>query len=258
VARWRQVFDNPEKSAINAFWRGHLLLFDRPASPLCAPTQGRTLLWIFLGFEGVVRPVLDEAGKRLALVQCVWWPLAETTLLTGLSCAILLISGIQLSQIGLRPWRLWSKTEKLYFVQIVPITICVFSFVEHAELKVLWARPDLEKLLLFVFVPKMLWGFYQELLYRGLLQTESVRRWGSTAGIVASNLVFTFGPLHAYHFRIAQKHPAHLWIFVGIFSIGLFFALIYLRSGNLWVIGVMHGLGDWFIDGLSLVTRPFR
>jgi len=104
----------------------------------------------------------------------------------------------------------------------------------------------------------MLWGFYQELLYRGLLQTESVRRWGSTAGIVASNLVFTFGPLHAYHFRIAQKYPAHLWIFVGIFSIGLFFALIYLRSGNLWVIGVMHGLGDWFIDGLSLVTRPFR
>jgi membrane protease YdiL (CAAX protease family) len=42
---------------------------------------------------------------------------------------------------------------------------------------------------------------------------------------------------------------------VGIFSVGLFFALIFWRSGNLWIIGIMHGLGDWFIDGLAQVSR---
>ena len=96
---------------------------------------------------------------------------------------------------------------------------------------------------------------YQELLYRGLLQTELVRRWGTLTGILVSNLVFTFGPLHAYHFLAAQRSPSHLWIFAAIFSIGLLFAILYKRSGNLWIIGVMHGLGDWFIDGLARVSR---
>ncbi len=60
-----------------------------------------------------------------------------------------------------------------------------------------------------------LWGFYQEFAYRGLLQTEIVRRTGPAIGILISNAVFTFGPLHFYHFRLAQGDPSHLWI-VGI------------------------------------------
>ncbi|MFY9704012.1 MAG: CPBP family intramembrane glutamic endopeptidase [Terriglobales bacterium] len=160
-----------------------------------------------------------------------------------------------MSQLGLYKWLRWSKTEKLYLLQVVPIAIVVFSCFTSSDLTKLWARPHLASITLFVFVPKMIWGFYQEFLYRGVLQTELVRRWGPMAGILASNLVFTFGPLHAYHFLLASRHPSHLWIFVGIFSVGLFFALIFWRSGNLWIIGIMHGLGDWFIDGLAQVSR---
>lgn len=83
----------------------------------------------------------------------------------------------------------------------------------------------------------MIWGFYQEFLYRGMLQTELVRRWGARTGILVSNLIFTFGPLHAYHFRAARVNPSHLWIFAATFAIGLFFALIFRRSGNLWIVG---------------------
>jgi uncharacterized protein len=162
---------------------------------------------------------------------------------------------VPLSQLGLYKWFRWSRTEKLYFLQIVPITTVVFSFFASAELKNLWSRPNWGQIVLFVFLPKMIWGFYQELLYRGVLQTELVRRWGPWTGVLASNLIFTFGPLHAYHFQIARKHPSHLWIFAGIFAIGLFFALIFRRSGNLWIVGIMHGLGDWFIDGLAQVSR---
>jgi len=57
---------------------------------------------------------------------------------------------------------------------------------------------------------------------------------------------------------VAQKNPSHLWIFAAIFSIGLLFAILYKRSGNLWIIGVMHGLGDWFLDGLAQVSRMAR
>ncbi len=48
---------------------------------------------------------------------------------------------------------------------------------------------------------------------------------------------------------------ASLWIFAAIFSMGLFFATLFQRSGNLWIIGIMHGVGDWFMDGLPKVSR---
>ncbi len=101
---------------------------------------------------------------------------------------------------------------------------------------------------------QMIWGFYQEYLYRGLLQTELVRRWGAVAGILVSNLLFTFGPLHAYHLWIGVNAPSHLFIFVAIFAIGLYFGVLFQSSKNLWIIGILHGLGDFFIDGLPVLT----
>jgi len=40
-----------------------------------------------------------------------------------------------------------------------------------------------------------------------------------------------------------------------IFAIGLFFGVLFRRSGNLWIVGIFHGLGDWYIGGVgSLVS----
>jgi len=64
-------------------------------------------------------------------------------------------------------------------------------------------------------------------------------------GILVSNTVFTFGPLPYYHFSDASPVP----IFAAIFAIGLFFALVFWRSGNLALVAVLHGLGDVYIDG---------
>jgi uncharacterized protein len=243
-------------SRLSPLWRGHLLLFDRPPVPTYSSRQGLALLLVFLVLEGILRPLLDASARWLSFNGRDWWPLLQLSFLTALACWLVArLIGVPLSQLGLYRWLRWSRTEKLYLVQVVPIAIAVFSFFISSELKALWARPHLAKIGLFVFIPKMIWGFYQEFLYRGVLQTELVRRWGRFRGILASNLVFTFGLLHAYHFFLAAKHPAHLWIFAGIFSIGLFFALIFQRSGNLWIVGIMHGLGDWFIDGLAQVSR---
>lgn len=44
----------------------------------------------------------------------------------------------------------------------------------------------------------------------------------------------------------------------GDLSIGLYFALLYWRSGNLWIIGILHGVGDLFVDGLPLVSRLIK
>ena len=39
-------------------------------------------------------------------------------------------------------------------------------------------------------------------------------------------------------------------MFAGIFAIGLFFSLIVWRSGNLWLAGIFHGIGNAYIEGL--------
>jgi membrane protease YdiL (CAAX protease family) len=241
------------------WWRGHLLLFDQPQLPALSSQQGTRLLLVFLFSEVIARPLFAAGARWLTIAQSSWWPLVQLSLLTLLVCWLVTnFAKVRLFQLGLYSWVRWSRTEKFYFLQILPIAIIVFSFFTYASLKALWARSDLWAIGLFIFAQQMIWGFYQELLYRGVLQTELVRRWGSRTGILVSNLVFTFGPLHAYHFLAAQKNPSHLWIFLAIFSIGLFFAILFKRSGNLWIIGVMHGLGDWFIDGLAKLSLMAR
>lgn len=62
----------------------------------------------------------------------------------------------------------------------------------------------------------------------------------------------------AYHFALARTNPAHLWIFAAPFSIGMFFAVLFKRSGNLWIVAVLHGPGDWFMDGLAQASHMLR
>jgi len=243
-------------SRFHPFWRGHLFLFDRPQPPTYSSVAGLKLILIVIFLELAARPLLGSAAASLHIAHRDWWTLLQLSLLTALALGLVAaFARLPLSQLGLYSWRRWSKTEKLYFLQIVPITIAVFSFFVSAELKAMCARHDLFKIAVFLFLPKMIWGFYQEFLYRGLLQTELIRRWGVWKGLLAANLIFTFGPLHFYHFHLARAHPSHLWIFADIFSIGLFFALVFHRSGNLWIVAILHGLGDWFIDGLADIPR---
>lgn len=206
-----------------------------------------------------MRPLFNAGARLLTMADRNWWPLLQVGLLTLVACSLVVkFANVPLSQLGLYSWRRWSKTEKLYLLEIIPISVIIFSFFTSEGLRTLWARPDIWKRGLFIFGSKMIWGFYQEFLYRGLLQTELIRRWGAYTGILVSNLVFTFGPLHAYHFLAVRRSPSHLWIFAGIFAIGLFFAVLFKRSGNLWIIAIMHGIGDWFIDGLAEIRRIAR
>ena len=252
----RPFFFRPSVSRINPLWRGQLFLFDRPQATSYSSQQGTRILAVFVLLEFAVRPLLRAGAERWGIAGRPWWLLLEMSLLAVLACWLVVwFTRVCLSQLGLYSWSRWSQIEKLYFPQIVFISVAVFSFFVSAELKALWSRRDLWKIGLCVFVPQMVWGFYQEFLYRGILQTELVRRWGTLSGILASNLIFTFGPLHAYHFALARANPAHLWIFAATFSIGMFFAVLFKRSGNLWIVALLHGLGDWFIDGLSQVPR---
>jgi membrane protease YdiL (CAAX protease family) len=198
-------------------------------------------------------------GPRLALATWLGIPVPEVTIRIPVMLLLTLILirsfiGIKFSQIGLYSWRYWSATERWYFIQTLILVNGIFVMILLSKLRVILTQPALWSTAMSVLLVHLLWGFYQELIYRGVLQTEFVRRWGASAGIFISNTLFTFGPLHFYHLQGIRENPSHAWIFAAIFAIGLFFGFLFQRSANLWIVGVFHGIGDWYITGLQQVV----
>ena len=226
-------------NGLSVHLRGHLLLFDqRSVSTWGAPTGVRLLL-------------IAVAVEVIRLAAFRWFhPTAPLLILVLLlmAAALLLVrfaAPLKLSQIGLYPWAEWQPIEKSYFVQLLVIANVVFPLVFANRLRLILAHPFPLTTVWNVFVPYLFFGFYQEVVYRGILQSELVRRWGTFVGILSANVFYTFGPLHWYYFA-AQRSLA-VPMFASIFAIGLFFAVLFWRSSNLWIVAVIHGIGNAYI-----------
>ena len=237
---------SPKSSGLLVHLRGHVLLFDQKAPPDYDASTGMLLLAIALGLEAV--RVVAVAWLHGAVPVLILVPLF-------LACALLLVrfvAGLRLRQIGLYPWREWTPVEKSYFIQLLVLANVVFPFVFASRLRLVLAQPSPLFVIWYGFVPYLFFGFYQEVVYRGMVQSELVRRWGAFVGILIANVLYTFGPLHWYYFSVRTQVAVPM--FVAIFAIGLFFGVLFRRSGNLWIVGVIHGIGNAYIVG-SLSVR---
>ena len=72
-------------------------------------------------------------------------------------------------------------------------------------------------------------------------------------GILSANVFYTFGPLHWYYF--AAQASLAVPMFAATFAIGLFFGVLFWRSGNLWIVAVIHGIGNAYIVGSLAAAR---
>jgi len=221
-----------------SLWRGHVFLFDKtPATPRYDDRAGVRLL--------VAATLLEAFRVAINAVDVlpIW---VRAPLYLGL--ALLSIRGgarMTWSDVGFRRWRDWNRTEKSYFVQIVIIANVVFGSVFAASLKAQLGGPDAASVIWLVFVPYLFLGFYQEVIYRGMLQTELVRRCGPAAGLLIANALYTLSPGHYDYF--SSPRAVAVPMFAAIFAMGLVFAMIYRKSGNLWIVAVMHAIGNAYI-----------
>jgi uncharacterized protein len=221
--------------------RGHFFLFDPRPWPAYPSGAGVRLLLLAAVIEAVRIGAVKWLGSWVPL-----WLLVP--LLLGLALwSVRRGAGLPLSDIGLIPWRAWSITEKSYFLQLLMIANIVFPLVLFTELHNLFEEPSPLWVLWSVFVPYLFFGFYQEVVYRGMVQLELVRRWGPIVGILVTNLIYTFGPLHSHYF--ASPPSVSVPMFTSIFLIGLFFGILFRRSGNLWIVAVSHAIGNSYIVG---------
>jgi CAAX protease family protein len=230
-------------AGIGPHLKGHILLFDRKTpTSVDAPTALRLLL-VFFFLEGVL-------GPRLHILHWLHLPDAPRWIRMPALIAVALllvrfVAGLSPARLGLYGWRSWSLTERSYFIQVVLIGNAVFMTLFAQPLRAITSDSSMWGVACVTAVTQLAWGAYQELVYRGILQTALMSRLGP-AGVLVANIAFTLGPLHFYHFASAAPLP----MFAGIFAIGLLFSLIYWRSGNLWIVAILHGIGDAYIEGL--------
>ena len=233
--------DSPKAGGFLIHLRGHVLLFDHKAPPDFDAWSGMLLLAIALGLE-VVR-LIAVALLHGAVPLLILTPLF-------VACALLLVrfvAGLELRQIGLYPWREWTPVERSYFIQLLVLANIVFPLVFLSQLRLILAQPGASSIIWNGFVPYLFFGFYQEVVYRGMMQSELARRWSPFAGILVANILYTFGPLHWNYF--SARSAVAVPMFAAIFAIGLFFGVLFRRSGNLWMVGVIHGIGNAYIVG---------
>jgi membrane protease YdiL (CAAX protease family) len=233
--------DSPKPEGFLVHLAGHVLLFGKTPPPAFNAAVGMRLLAIAIVVEAIRLVAVKGLYPAVPLVILV---------LLFLVCALFLVrvvAGLRFRQIGLYPWREWTPVEKSYFIQLLVLANVVFPFFFASRLRLIWAQPAALAILWNGFVPYLFFGFYQEVVYRGMVQSELVRRWGAFAGILVANVLYTFGPLHWNYFwsRSAVAVP----MFAAIFAIGLFFGVLFRRSGNLWIVAVIHGIGNAYIVG---------
>jgi len=219
--------------------RGHLLLFDKRPTAKHEASAGVRLLLAAVALEVVRLAAVTSLRPSVPL-----WLLLP--LLLGLALlAVPALAGLKLSHIGFHRWREWTRTEKSYFLQVILFANLLFPLVLAAPLRDRFMGSGVGLTLSGVFFPYLIFGFYQELVYRGMVQLEVGRRWGASVGILVANVLYTFGPLHWNYFSspLPQAGP----MFGSVFGIGLLFGLLFYRSGNLWIVTVFHAIGNAYI-----------
>jgi len=219
----------------------HAMRFEKPLAPAYGDDAGLRMLAAFLvvaiAMPFALRFALDVTGVR-------GMPGASLGFVVAWLAAFILVHWsfvrVPMAAVGLRAFAEWTRRERLYLVQVVPLAAVAFAVLFRAHLQALIDRHGLAGFLLLSVLGGFAWGMAQEFIYRGWLQTELTRRFGAIAGLLAANLVFTFGPLHLDHF--GGPGGARWGGLAAIFGIGLFFGIVYFRSGNMWIPAAMHGL----------------
>lgn len=221
----------------------HALRFERPVRAPYDAAAGRRLLVAFVLVGLVLHPGLRAVAQATGLAGEPWVGLAiVVTLLLAVAVAVHGFAGLGSGAIGLHRWEAWTPRERIYFWTVLPLAAAVFGIMFREHFARLAETQGGVSLWVLTVPTGLLWGMVQELIYRGLLQTELVRRLGGISGVLLANVVFTFGPLHFEYFGFGADAGPRWGMFAAIFGIGLFFGTLYRRSGNLWIPALMHGL----------------
>lgn len=139
-----------------------------------------------------------------------------------------------------------SKAGEFKYLALFTIAAIFFVIpIAYAMNFIAWT-PDLryERMPLRLIEYILFVGLTEELVFRGAIQnllTNSFKfRYGKAAALLLANILFALMWTHA-----AVPEPVNWDYIVMAFILGLFYAGVYTRSGNLWTAAILHGFVDF-------------
>lgn len=172
--------------------------------------------------------VLDATGK---------------VLLVAVGCALVLLRGGRLADVGLKRPASWPRTFLIGIGLAVVVFIAMYASEKAgfrrdlSKFKEVQGNLDLAVLgVLYAFIGA---GFYEEFTFRGFLMQGFAMLFGGSRGawiVACLTQGALFGAAHAY------QNPLGIAITL---TLGMVMGLIVLASGrNLWIVIIGHGLFD--------------
>ncbi|MDO5519277.1 MAG: CPBP family intramembrane metalloprotease [bacterium] len=173
--------------------------------------------------------------------------------------SILLIGGMRLFYPRLELGFHLKGMGKGLLLSIVMLIYIVENFVSGSRVD---APIDFSKITIvnyiLCFFANMSVGLFEEVLLRGTVLNIMNEQWknrkhGPYAAVGASSLLFGLAHFLNYFNGSNYLNPTIAQVFYATF-IGLFMASVYLKSGNLWLVIILHGLFDFAAEFWELVT----
>lgn len=123
-----------------------------------------------------------------------------------------------------------------------------------SNLKTDWTQlgsPNIRRTLLFTFSMFMV-GAAEELLFRGLILNNMLKKWGRREGVWKSVIVSSavFGAIHLLNMAVAPPLTVIIQA-INAAAAGMMFCAIYIRCRNMWAVIITHMIVDWlslFLD----------
>lgn len=202
--------------------------------PIVGPLAFATLKLPFLAGTSTLNTLLHpltSSSPQFVVTNMLMTPI----LYVVLPVMALLLLRARLSDLGFgRGYRSWTVLAVVCFLPVVAILVSLLA-----------GQGSLGALAFSLAYHTLVAGFPEEVLFRGALLTRLSRLWGSEWAVVLSTLLFGL-----WHFGLTMSNT-HGNILAALASsialqgmIGLWFAILFVRTRNLLVPVVFHSLWD--------------
>jgi membrane protease YdiL (CAAX protease family) len=180
----------------------------------------------------------------------------EVGLIMGV-LALARVCGASSLSVGV-PRRAWTRWEWAMFGLVAIIELAVVILAVGHRWPRLAAAGLLGKALPWA-ASEFLFGFNQELGFRGGMMSGLLRLTSPLSAALLNTLVFLAGPLHGPGLiGLALRQPgAAVGLLLGVVATGLFFSWLRYRSDNVVLCGVLHGIVNGFMNGAAFARRAY-
>jgi membrane protease YdiL (CAAX protease family) len=140
----------------------------------------------------------------------------------------------------------WTKKNVLFLALGIIIPVIIFTSQQWEEVGDIRSNNLLQYVPIW-FATGMVIGIGQELTFRGLIFTGFNQKYGLKWAVIISTLCFVFGSIHSprmyAYFINGYVSEALLLLFVFILT-GLIFAWLRVRTKNIMIPALAHGIGN--------------